>query len=157
MKLETNWLAEGFIKKHFLTTCPCLPLHQGGNDNLPGGLRWEVGSKGSCESGEPNTCVLLPDKIKVSFCSCWGRSRPCQVPKMLMRPQERTCLVERVLNLESHRALLIPRGGTLGKSDCLFEPALEGWWKDNEAMLKCYGLRRLLMIYWFKNTSYKKM
>lgn len=76
---------------------------------------------------------------------------------MLMRPRERTCLVERVLDLESHRALLIPRGVTLGKSGCLFEPALEGWWKDNEAILKCYGLRRMLMIYWFENTGYKKM
>lgn len=137
MKLETSQPAEGFIRKYFSTACPCLPVPQGGNDNPPGGLRREVGSKAlsqplrSCESGEPNTHVLLPDKIKVSFCSCWGRSRPCQVPKMLMRPQERTCLVERTRNLESQRALLIPRGVTLGKSGC---PLSLPWRVDGRTM-----------------------
>lgn len=76
---------------------------------------------------------------------------------MLTRPQERTCLVERVLNLESHRALLIPRGVTLGKSGCVVETASGGWWEDNEAILKCYGLRRMLMICWLEKTGYKKM
>lgn len=56
---------------------------------------------------------------------------------MLMRLQERTCLVERALTSESHGALLIPRSVTLGKSSCISEPALEGCWEDDEAMLQC--------------------
>lgn len=75
---------------------------------------------------------------------------------MLMGPQERTCLVERALNLESQRALLIPRGVTSGKSDCISEPAL-GWWGDNETTLQSYGLRKMLMTYWYEKAGYKTM
>lgn len=45
---------------------------------------------------------------------------------MLMRPRERSYLAERALNLELHRALLFPRGVTLGKLGCLSKPVLEG-------------------------------
>lgn len=74
---------------------------------------------------------------------------------MLMRPQERACLVERALNLESHRVLLIPRGQLW--VNCLSEPVLLGWWEDDEVTLQCYGLRKMLVMYWCEKTGGKKM
>lgn len=77
---------------------------------------------------------------------------------MLTRPQERTCLVERALNLESHRALLIPRGVTLGKSGCLSELALEGCLEGVMGQhCSTYGLIKMLMTYRYEKAGYKKM
>ena len=49
------------------------PHYHPGSD-MGGWQQDSAAAPGSCESGEPNTCVLLPDKIKVSFCSHWGGS-----------------------------------------------------------------------------------
>lgn len=45
--------------------------HYHPESDMGGWQQDSAAAPGSCESGEPNTCVLLPDKIKVSFCSRW--------------------------------------------------------------------------------------
>lgn len=77
---------------------------------------------------------------------------------MLMRSQERACLEERALNLDLHRAWLIPRGVTLGKSSCLPEPALEDCLEGvMRQHCSTYGLTKMLMTYWYEKAGYQKM
>ena len=73
-----NWKPAGLLKAPLENTSQLLALvsihpkaemtpHYHPGSDMGGWQQDSAAALGSCKSGEPNTCVLLPDKIKVSF------------------------------------------------------------------------------------------